>query len=301
MPPARGLPKLPKRTTPLTQDIVRAKWTGVRASGETVGTALHHACYCVLEYFFGIEWLRDHVLIGCRYPGYLMNNPIMQVDGTGIDKDHTLKVVQLAELLFNLQGVPGLDYCLDRMFSGQIEPTMAELDFGMFLRRQGVVFCYIGPTGVKTQDYDVQVLYEGGRVACGDIKCKIEGTHYAESSLLNSLKKAQKQLPSDRPGIVFVKVPQPWVDLSTGNLGVETDVSKTLTKFFKTAKRVVLVVFYTKLTFHGPQGTAIRHVALERENPQSRHAQDRSWRLFEDVKETPDWVDFSRLMDGSRW
>jgi hypothetical protein len=293
---AQSLPHRPKRTTPLTLDIVRAKWAAMRVSGETPGTALHHACYCVLDYFFGIEWLRNHVLIGCRYPGYLMNNPIVQADGMGVDKDHTLRVVQLAELLYNLQGIPGLDHCLDRMFSGQIEPTVAELDFGMFLRRQGAVFSYVAPTGVKGRDYDVDVLYEGGTVACGDIKCKIEGTDYTESSLLNSLKKAQKQFPSDRPGIIFVKVPQRWVDLSTGNLGVETDVSETLAKFFQATKRVVLVVFYTKFTFDGPRGTEIRHVALERENPQSQYARDRSWRLFEEVKEAPDWVNFTRLM-----
>jgi hypothetical protein len=63
---------------------------------------------------FGVEWLRDHVLVGCRYSGYLTMNPIIQADGMGIDKDHTLKVLELAELLYNLQGVPGLDHCLDR-------------------------------------------------------------------------------------------------------------------------------------------------------------------------------------------
>jgi hypothetical protein len=219
----------------------------------------------------------------------------------GIDKEHTLKVLELAELLYNLQGVSGLDHCLDRMFSGLIESTMAELDFGMLLQRQGIAFSYVTPTGVKTQDYDVDVRYEGGPVACGDIKCKIEGTEYAESSLMNSLKKAQKQFPSDRRGIVFVRVPQHWVDPSSGNLGVETNVAKMLAKFFKTTKRVVLVVFYTKFTFHGPEGTAIRHVALERENPQSRYAHDRSWRLFKEVKGLPDWVDFSRLMGGNCW
>jgi hypothetical protein len=33
--------------------MVRTKWSAVRASGETVGTTLHHACYYVLAYFFG--------------------------------------------------------------------------------------------------------------------------------------------------------------------------------------------------------------------------------------------------------
>jgi hypothetical protein len=208
----------PKRTTPLTLDIIRAEWAAKRASGETAGTALHHACYYVLGYFFGVEWLRDHVLVGCRYPGYLTNNPITQADGMGIDKDHTLRVVELAELLYNLQGVPGLNHCVDRMFSGQIEPTMAELGFGMFMRRQGVAFSYVTPTGAKGQDYDVDIPYEDGPVACGDIKCKIEGTGYAAGTLLNSLKKAQKQLPRNRPGIVFVRVPQRWSDHRTGGL-----------------------------------------------------------------------------------
>jgi len=296
---AQSFTDRPKRTTPLTLDIVQAKWAAVRARGDTVGTALHQACYCVLEYFFGAEWLRGHVLSGCRYPGYLTINPTMQADGIGIDKDHTLRVLQLAEVLYNLRGVPGLDHCLDRIFTGQIEPTMAELDFGMFLRRQGVAFSYVTPTCVKTQNYDVNIPYDGGPVACVDIKCKMEGTDYAKSSLLNSLKKAQKQFPGDRPGIVFVKVPQHWVDQSTGNLGVGTEVSDMLVKFFLTAKRVVLVVFYTKFTIHGPQGTAISYATLERENPQSRYAQDRSsWRLFKEIKEPPDWVDFSRLMEG---
>jgi hypothetical protein len=137
-------------------------------------------------------------------------------------------------------------------------------------------------------------------VACGDIKCKIEGSNYAKASLLNSLKKAQKQLPSNQPGIVFVKVPQQWVDLTTGNIGVGTDMSETLTNFFQRTKRIVLVVFYVKLTFPGPQGTYIHYVALERENPQSRYAQDRSWRLFDEDKEA-DWVNFACLMDGNHW
>jgi hypothetical protein len=77
---AQNLPNRPKRTTPLTLDTVQAKWAAARASGETVGTALHQACYLVLEYFFGVEWLRDHVLVGCRYPGHLTMNPVVQTE-----------------------------------------------------------------------------------------------------------------------------------------------------------------------------------------------------------------------------
>ncbi len=294
-------PGRPVRYAALTLEMVQAKWTSVRAAGETVGTTLHHACYYVLAYFLGDPWLHDYVLVGCKFPGFLSMKPVMQDDGMGIDKDHTLRVVQLAEVLFNLQGVPGLEHCLDRMFSGQIEPTMAELDFGMFLRRQGVPFSYVAPSGVKRQDYDVDVPYAGGPVACGDIKCKIEGSDYSAATVLNTLRKVRQQLPADRPGIAFVKVPQDWVDARTGDLGVGETVAETLEQFFSTTKRMVLVVFYTKLTFELPQGTAIRHVALERENASSRYAGGRSWRLFDEMREAPDWVNFSQLMDGQHW
>jgi hypothetical protein len=109
------------------------------------GNSRHYPASCLplrSEYFFGVEWLRDHVRTGGRYSGYLTMNPVVQNDGMGIDQNHTLKVLELAELLYNLQGVPGLDHCLDRMFSGEIQATMAELDFGMFLRRQGVAFMH---------------------------------------------------------------------------------------------------------------------------------------------------------------
>src|ERR1700678_3233716 len=76
----------PDRSAPLTLEMIRAKWAAVRASGEAVGTTLHHACYYVLAYFFGDPWLHDHVLFGCRYPGYLTMRPVMQGGGMGIDK-----------------------------------------------------------------------------------------------------------------------------------------------------------------------------------------------------------------------
>ena len=202
----------PSPAFPLTLEMIREKLRVVMARGETPATATHHALYHVLDHFLGEPWLRDHVLYGCTYPGYLAMNPTMVDEDYGIDKAHTQRVLQLAEALFNLQGAPGLDQCLDRLFRGQIESTMAELDFGMFMRIQGTDFQYVTPSGVKGQDYDVEILYPGGQIACGDIKCKLDGSAFTRRGLFNTLKKTRCQLPADRPGIAFVKVPQEWVE-----------------------------------------------------------------------------------------
>ena len=127
----------PSPTLTLTLEMIREKLRVMMAKGETLGTATHHALYHIVDHFLGEPWLHDHVLYECAHPGYLAMNPTMGDDGYGIDKVHTQRVLQLAETLFNLQGVPGLDQCLDRLFRGQIKSTMAELDFGMFMRIQG--------------------------------------------------------------------------------------------------------------------------------------------------------------------
>jgi hypothetical protein len=185
---------------------------------------------------------------------------------------------------------------MDRLFSGQIESTMAELDFGMFMSLQGTRFRYVEPSGVKGQDYDVELLYPDGGLACGDIKCKLDGSEFAAKGLLSTLKKARRQLPDDRPGIAFVKVPQEWVDRTNGNLGLGEEVPTLLNEFFKGTRRVVLVAFYSKLTTDTPEGTAINYVARQFENADSRFSRTGSWDLFDVTKQKPRWINFSSAL-----
>jgi hypothetical protein len=220
----------------------------------------------------------------------------MADDEFGIDKAHTQRVLQLAETLFNLQGVRGLDERLDMLFSGQIEPTMAELDFGMFLRMQGSDFCYVPASGVKGQDYDVELLYADGLTACADSKCKLDGSGFSKDGLLSTLKKARQQLPANRPGIAFVKLPQEWVDRETGNLGLGDDVGDLLEEFFRTTGRIVLVAFYSRITTELAKGTAINHVCRQFENRHPRFKRAGSWGLFDAETQVPGWINLNAFL-----
>jgi hypothetical protein len=60
----------------------------------------------------------------------------------------------------------------------------------------------------KGSDYDVEVFYPDGFAVPADAKCKFETTEINPQSILNSLEKARKQLPDDRAGIIFTKVPR---------------------------------------------------------------------------------------------
>jgi hypothetical protein len=151
----------------------------------------------------GADWVERHIVSDNRKKGFL------SIDESEPHRREIscLRVMDLAEVVYNLQPVPGFDECIARMRDGDIEGTYAELDFGRMLYLNQVPVRFVVPQGTIGLDYDIEIEYPGGVVASADAKCKIEGTEFGENTIKNTLNKARKQLPDDMPGIVFVKVP----------------------------------------------------------------------------------------------
>ena len=123
------------------------------------------------------------------------------------------RVIELAESLYNLQNIDGFDACISQLKGGgeKIQSTCAELDFGRFLYIRDVEFRFVVPQMAKGRDYDMELLYPDGLTVPADAKCKFESTEINPKSIVNSLEIGRKKLPADRPGIIFVKVPQMWI------------------------------------------------------------------------------------------
>ena len=122
-----------------------------------------------------------------------------------------LRIIDLAEVVYNLQHVPNFDSCISRMRDGDIEGTAAELDLGRMLYLNQVSFRYVVPQGVKGKDYDAEIIFPDRIVACADAKCALENTDLKAKAIFNKLEKARKQLPPDQPGIIFAKMPPHWM------------------------------------------------------------------------------------------
>jgi hypothetical protein len=93
----------------------------------------------IVEYFFGQEWIDKHVSSTCPTNEYLR---VVPGEGQATETS-TFKIVDFAELLYNLQNVAGLHICIDRLKRGVIEPTYAELDLGRMLYSGDVDFRFI--------------------------------------------------------------------------------------------------------------------------------------------------------------
>ena len=65
----------------------------------------------MIKHFLGLDWANKHMSPETSDPGFLRIIP-----GHGPETQRsTFKVVDLAELLWNLEAVPGFDLCIERL------------------------------------------------------------------------------------------------------------------------------------------------------------------------------------------
>jgi hypothetical protein len=226
----------------------------------------------VLRAFMNADWVERHIVSDGRKRGFLSideSDPVRR-------ETSIFRVMDLAEVIYNLQAVPGFDECITRMRDGDIEGTYAELDFGRMLYLNEVPFRFVVPQGTTGFDYDIEVEYRNGVVAAADAKCKIESTDFGESTIKNTLNKARKQLPDASPGIVFVKVPPRWIT-NPENIVTMVDVART---FLRGTRRVVSVKYYTSPITFVDDMLRHDHAYKEISNPVTDFGNDEDWSIF---------------------
>lgn len=175
------------------------------------------------------------------------------------------RALQIAELLFNLQHVEGIDTRIEELRSGAVESTYAELETGSFLLERGVPLRYVTPAGAKGADYDAEVPIEGGGKLNCEMKCKVESTVLTESAVRNPLQHARKQVPGGEPALVFLKIPEQWARHPEAALVI----LPAITGFLRGTSRVVAVVvcYEEQHVLAGGGALTIYRFRLERDNP----------------------------------
>jgi hypothetical protein len=265
---------LPSRITlRMLHDTLAALPPEVRENKATDSFLLAAA---ILKHYFSQEWLDTNL----NKPGFLQIN---ECDQSSKDLS-ALRMIDLAEVIYNLQLVLGFDDCIARMKAGDIEGTFAELDLGRMLFLNSVSFRYVVPQGVKGKDYDVEVIYPDGVIACADAKCALENTDLREKAIANKLEKARQQLPSDQPGIIFVKTPPKWMEESKF-LSMVVETTKAL---FRRSQRIVSVKFY--VSPNSIEGGYIKQQRAYKEmsNLNTRFGPPRNWDLFRKFDPPPE-------------
>src|SRR5207244_167526 len=118
------------------------------------------------------------------------------------------RVEWLAEKLFNLQDVEGVERLVDEIKQGHLESRFAEIDCAAQIRNAGVPFRFLVPSTVPGQRApDLEILLEGGDVTPCEVEGKKEDTALSLQTIVTTLDHARKQLPKGKAGIIFLKIP----------------------------------------------------------------------------------------------
>ena len=241
----------------------------------------------IIRHYLGQQWYEEHIFQDSgqtRPPGFLRMNFSRGFEGERVNA----RRLDLAETLFNLQHIEGFDDRVDQLRRGDIESTIAELDLARFLYVHDVAFKFVVPVGERGEDFDFAVSYDDGREACVDAKCRLEATEVRAETIRNSLNKArQNNLPANRPGIIFVKVPPRWLE----DHSVRDATHEVVKGFLRNSGRVVSVILYAIAVSAMSEGALVlmRHRFDELPNPSHRFEMAKNWTLFRDYKIPLEW------------
>jgi hypothetical protein len=225
----------------------------------------HAAARKLIAHFVGEDWFLRHAMPDGPPEGYFFPR---FTGANGGAPEYTARIFNLAECLFNLQGVENVHQPIaDLQNAPQIESALAELQFGMILRQDGVSFRYLVPSrerGVPTPDLEISI---GNRLCFSDVKCKFDMTEYSDGCLESPFKSARRQIGRGREGFVLVKVPQGWSTERRDQVLLPLALVEECRAQMSKTSRVVKTVFYTFHLTHGADSMTNRHAVAEVNSP----------------------------------
>jgi hypothetical protein len=283
----------PQRNGPLTRGMIR---DSIRQLPEDVRRnkgRLHSYSYLmIIEYFMGTEWLERYILPEtAKRKSFLF--PHLNV--VGRQSLWLIDVLMLADMLYNLQSVPGFDDAIAPMMGGDIESTMSVLTAGKLLHRIGKNFQFLKPIGVRGLDPDIALMYSEDQIAFLEVKCKARTTTKSYETVINALNTAMGQLPPTQAGIVFMQIPEQWIDRGGGSeRRITREILDAIYDFLRNSSRVAMLMFYTSIITTGETETTVDHGYIEVVNEDSRHA-NRDWVIFGNIA---DWRDAGGTWDS---
>jgi hypothetical protein len=181
------------------------------------------------------------------------------------------KVILLAEHLYNFQYIPGFKHRLGLLQHDNLEAAMGELECCSMMAHPQFNLRFIIPTGQKGADYDSEISLPGGRVACCEIKTKKERTDCTQETIRNTLESARKQLPKDRPGIIFLRVPENWLLQAHSGQCIESATAQTIRQ---SNKLVAIILVWEEWVQVGSSRAVFTNCQIARNTRSTQFAED---------------------------
>ena len=190
-----------------------------------------------LQHFLGNNWVKQNVT---NYKENRKGKNFLKTGDFVAENQfrHQLRVMQLAELIFNLQEFDGVEERVEKIRQGDLEPFYGELECVAQIKKANLTFSFVFPSGNRGKDYDMEIMFSlGDKLNC-EIEVTTEEKDLKQSAILNKLKGAKRQLPKGQPGMIFLKIPESWPKQPDS----QAIINESLTRFLRDTNRVIAVV-----------------------------------------------------------
>jgi hypothetical protein len=224
------LAQLIDRLSPWHLEVIAAELAKISADFDFIAYGLSAE---VLRFFLGNDWtncnvFREHVDIPREYMEGRAFLKTRQIDDPESHVRHKGRVTRLAQSLYDLQAVPGVQHRLAMIRAGNLETALGEVECARLFAHPALKLKFIVPKGVKGLDYEADFVAPTGIVIHCEIKTKKETTALSHSTVRSTLDKARKQLPRGKPGLVMLRIPENWVAQAASIAILESAVERVL-------------------------------------------------------------------------
>lgn len=156
------------------------------------------------------------------------------------NKKHRQRIVHLAEMLYNLKDIKGIETVLNKLDKESLEPLFAELEVGKFLFHcRNLDFEYNVPVGINGQDCDLKIYFKK-EMYYAEIKCKVQETNFSASTVSKSIAKAFSQMRKNEQNVIYIKVQEDWIN----HLNFEILKSQILKQLDFTSRIATIILFW---------------------------------------------------------
>lgn len=231
---------------------------------------------------FGRGWMAKNIL-NRKNMSFLMSGSPNTLDEFRLQN----RIITLAEGIYNLREIEGIDDILVKLKSENIDSVIAEIESGRILCHRRLKFKYVKRTLKKRADFDIRIFDGSNEIFC-ETKCKIDTSRLSETSFGNSLHKAKKQLPLNCPAIILIKIPDKWAK-DEGRL-------KRVTKTFvdKTDRPIGVACWFERWIQVDQIYTMRAIMGFEEHNIKSNIYNSQIIPFLPVTPYTPNWISFER-------
>lgn len=217
--------------------------------------------YPIIFYYLGNPWYKERACLSDDPDPFMLNERDEEGENRWVYQD---RLVGLADALFQLRDCKNFDALRERFWERETKPCFTEATIAKNFSSGGFEVEIVRESGVKGEDFDF-VARKGSLEITVEVTAK-EATKLTAETVRNSLKKKRKQVPGDRPAILYVIIPEKWTENGDDAYKI---LSNAVEDHFRSSKTFTAICFvwYAKVNLGGGRIFALTYHPFEHPSP----------------------------------